>query len=172
MFLKNREFAEAYNDLYPVVFGAVYSKVGNPEDAQDICQELFVKLYEKLETIENRRKWLYGALRLEVMAYYRKKKPDGVDIDEVFADVGLTFVNGFRDARIVISGAIEHDENFEDERERALFDLVAVQNYSYEQAGMQLGMSKRQVRYRYGLIVERILAYLQKQGIKSLEDLL
>ncbi|HOS40831.1 MAG TPA: sigma factor, partial [Spirochaetota bacterium] len=120
MFLKNREFAEAYNDLYPVVFGAVYSKVGNPEDAQDICQELFVKLYEKLETIENRRKWLYGALRLEVMAYYRKKKPDGVDIDEVFADVGLTFVNGFRDARIVISGAIEHDENFEDERERAL----------------------------------------------------
>lgn len=37
---------------------------------------------------------------------------------------------------------------------------------------MQLGMSKRQVRYRYGLIVERILAYLQKQGIKSLEDLL
>lgn len=171
MFLKNRKFAESYNDLYPVVFGAVYSKVGNAEDAQDICQELFVRFYEKLETIENHRKWLYGALRLEVMNYYRKRKPDA-DIDGVFADVGLTFVNGFRDARIIISEALEYDENFEDERERALFDLIAVQNYSYEEAGVQLGWSKRQVRYRYGLIVDRIIAYLQTKGIKSLEDLL
>jgi len=172
MFVKNKKFAEAYNNLYPVVFSAVYSKVGNIDDTEDLCQELFIKFYNKLDEIENHRKWLYGALKLEVMAYFRKKKPEAVDIDEVFDDVGLTFVNGFRDSRIMIQDAIEDTDNYHDETDRALFDLVAVRNFSYEEAGAQLGMSKRQVRYRYGLIVDRLVDYFKQRGIHSLGDLL
>jgi RNA polymerase sigma-70 factor (ECF subfamily) len=171
-FSRNRAFAEAYADYYPLVFGAVHSRVGNIEDAEDICQELFIAMYNKLETIENPRKWLYGALKLEVMAYYRKKKPGAVDIDEVFDDVGLTFVNGFRDTRIMIQDAIESMDNFRDETDRILFDLIAVQNYTYEEAGAQVGLAKRQVRYRYGLIVDRMIDYFRKKGINSLEELL
>ena len=171
-FARNREFAEAYGDYYPVVFGAVYSKVNNLDDAEDICQELFIKFYDKLQTIENRRKWLYGALKLEVMAFYRRKKHGDVDIDEVFNDVGLTFVNGFRDTRILINEAIEDMNNFKDEADRVIFDLVAIQNYTYQETGAQLGMSTRQVRYRYGLIVDRLVDYLKKKGIGGLEDLL
>ncbi len=130
MFAKNKKFAEAYNDLYPVVFSAVYSKVGTIDDAEDLCQELFIKFFNKLDEIENHRKWLYGALKLEVMAYYRKKKPGAVDIDEVFNDVGLTFVNGFRDSRIMIQDTLEEMNNYRDETDRALFDLVAVRNFS------------------------------------------
>lgn len=171
-FARNREFAEAYSDYYPVVFSAVYSKVNNFDDAEDICQELFIKFYDKLDTIENRRKWLYGALKLEVMAFYRRKKHGDVDIDDVFNDVGLTFVNGFRDTRILIGEAIEDMSNFKDDADRVLFDLVAVQNYTYEEAGSHLGMTTRQIRYRYGLIVDRLTDYLKKKGIGSLEDLL
>jgi RNA polymerase sigma-70 factor (ECF subfamily) len=172
MFTKNRDFAETYGDLYPVVFSAIYSKVGNLEDAEDISQELFIKLFNKLDEVENRRKWLYGALKLEVMAFYRKKKPGAVDIDEMFNDVALTFVNGFRDTRIMINDAIEDLDNFSDPADQALFDLVAVRNFSYEEAGAQLGLSKRQIRYRYGLIVDRLVDYFKKRGINSLEELL
>jgi RNA polymerase sigma-70 factor, ECF subfamily len=172
MFARNREFAEAYNNLYPVVFSTLYSKLGNVDDAEDLCQELFIKLYDKLDEIENKRKWLYGAMRIEVMAFFRKKKPGAVDIDDVFDDASLTFVNGFRDTRIMIQDAIEDMDNFKDETDRALFDLVAVKNFSYEEAGSQLGFSRRQVRYRYGLIVERLIDYFRKRGINGLEDLL
>ncbi len=172
MFARNKKFAESYNDLYPVVFSAVYSKVGSIDDAEDLCQELFIKFYNKLDEIENHRKWLYGALKLEVMAYYRKKKPGVVDIDEVFDDVGLTFVNGFRDSRIMIQDAIEDMNNFKDDTDRVLFDLVAVRNFSYDEAGAQLGLSRRQVRYRYGLIVDRLVDYFRKRGVNSLGDLL
>ncbi len=171
-FSRNREFAEAYSDYYPVVFNAVYCKVSNLDDAEDICQELFIKFYDKLDTIENHRRWLYGALKLEVMTFYRRKKHVNVDIDEVFNDVGLTFVNGFRDTRILINEAIEDMNNFKDDADRVLFDLVAIQNYTYEEAGVQLGMTTRQVRYRYGLIVDRLIDYLRKKGIGGLEDLL
>ncbi len=172
MFARNRDFAESYNELYPVVFSTVYRKVGNINDAEDICQELFIRLYQKMDEVENRRKWLYGALNLEVMAYYRKKKPGDVDIDEVFDDAGLSFVNGFRDTRIMIKDAIEDMDNFRDETDRTLFDLVAVNNFTYEEAGAQLGLNRRQVRYRYGLIVERLCDYFRKKGINSLEELL
>ena len=94
------------------------------------------------------------------------------DVEDVLDDAAMTFVNGFRDVRIIIKDAIESMENFGGERDRALFDLVAVNGFTYEEAGAQLGMSVRQARYRYGLAVERILDFLAKKGIKNLEDLL
>ena len=86
--------------------------------------------------------------------------------------MGLNFVNGFRDARIIINEAIEDLNNFDNEDEAALFDLIAIRNFTYIEAGKQLGLSKRQAQYRYGRIVEKLLFALKKKGINSLEDLL
>jgi RNA polymerase sigma factor (sigma-70 family) len=172
MFSRNREFAEAYNDLYPVLFGAIYSRVNSMDDAEDICQELFIKLYNKLSEVENKRKWLFGAMKYELMNYYKKKRPGDMDINEHFDDVGLGYVNGFRDTRIMINDAIEDMDNFDNETDRALFDLVAVKNFTYEEAGAHLGLSKRQVRYRYGLIIDRLMDYFKKRGIQNIEELL
>jgi RNA polymerase sigma-70 factor, ECF subfamily len=171
MYWKNKEFAEAYNIYYPAVFSAVHAKVGNLTDAEDICQEIFIKFHEKLETIENKRKWLFGALRLEVIKHYQKSSVS-VDIEKMFQDVGLSFVNGFRDARIVINETIQDIKNFNGEEDMALFELIAVRNFTYEEASSELGMSKRQARYRYGKIVERLLDELKKKGVKNLDDLL
>ncbi len=172
MHWKNKEFAEAYNIYFPIVFSAVYSKVGNFSDAEDICQEIFVSFYEKLETIESKRKWLFGALRLEVMKYYSRIKPEGGDAEKIFQDIGLSFVNGFRDIRIIINDTIGEMNNFHGEHEMALFDMIAIRNFTYEEAGTHLGLSKRQIRYKYGKIVDRLLNELRKKGINNLEDLL
>jgi RNA polymerase sigma factor (sigma-70 family) len=165
-------YSQQHSDYYPVVFSTVYSKVGNREDAKDLCQEIFLKFYQKFDDIENGRKWLFGAIRLELLVYYRKKNPDIVNLDEVIQDAGMTFVNGFRDARIIIAEAIENADLFENDLEQALFDLVAIYNYSYSEAGAELGLTKRQVMYRYHGIVEKITAELEKKGIKNIEDLL
>ena len=130
-----------------------------------------IKFFEKFNTIENHRKWLYGALRLAVFEFYRSRNKAS-NIDDIFNDVGLTFVNGFRDARIIISEIIESDDTFDSEEDKILFDLIAINNFSYNQAGSQLGLTKRQVQYKYGLIVQKILDQLNKKGIKNIEDLL
>lgn len=169
---KNREFAESYNNYYPILFCSVYSKVANYADAEDICQEIFIKFHEKYDTIENKRKWLFGALRFEVMKYYRKIKPEFADPEKLFQDIGLNFVNGFRDARIIINDAIEDLNNFDSETDAALFDLIAIRNFTYVEAGKQLGFSKRQTQYRYKKIIEKLLDTLKKKGINNIEDLL
>lgn len=169
---KRDEFIEAHNDYYPLVFSAVHAKVDNIDDVRDICQDVFIRFYEKLDGIENRRKWLYGALRIAVLEYYRKKRGIDADIDDVFDDVCLTFVNGFRDARIIIGEAIENNEFFSERLSREIFDYIALYNYSYSETGRVLGLSKRQVEYRYRRIVEAILDYLKTKGIRQIEDLL
>jgi len=168
---KKHIFADLHNKYYPLIFSAVYTKVGDTDDTNDICQEVFIKFYEKFEEIENKRKWLYGALRLAILEFFRKKKSN-VNIDEVFSDVSLTFVNGFRDARIIISEAMENMDNFNNEEERIIFDLIAINNFSYNQTAKQLGLTKRQIEYKYKLIVNRIIQYLKKKGVDNIEDLL
>ncbi len=154
--LQNR-YTEAYSEYFPIVFSAVYTKVNNRDDAQDIAQEVFLRLYRKFDSVENVRKWLFIALKLVVMEYYRKKKTNEVDIDNIFNDVSLTFVNGFRDARIIIEQALENMELFKGEKGKTIFDLIAINNFTYEQVAKQLGMTRRQVEYRYGQLVPPLI---------------
>ena len=141
---KRNRLTEIYSDYYPVIFNAVYTKIGNREDTKDICQEVFIRLYQKLDEIENIRRWLFSAIKLVVLEYYRKKKGnDNLNIDDVYNDLGLTFVNGFRDTRIIISDAMDNVENFKEDKERVIFDLIAVSNYTYEHTAKILGMTRR-----------------------------
>jgi DNA-directed RNA polymerase specialized sigma24 family protein len=114
---KNNVFTDAVNNYYPLVFSAVYLKVNNTNDVYDICQEVFIKFFKKFDEIENHRKWLYGVLRLAVFDHYRARDKSA-KIDEIFKDVGLSFVNGFRDARIVINEIIESGDTFDTEEDK------------------------------------------------------
>ncbi len=168
---KKDRFSELHSKYYPLISSVVYSKTGNVDDTQDICQEIFLKLINKLDEIQDPRKWLYGTLRYTVYDYYKDKNGDHIDIDNL-DDVSLTFVNGFRDTRIVISEALENIENFSSEKDRILFDLVALHNFSYSETAKELGLTKRQVEYRYRQIAGQIIEYLNRKGIKDIEELL
>jgi RNA polymerase sigma factor (sigma-70 family) len=162
-------FTEDYSLYFPMVLNTIYTKVSDRDIAEDLCQEVFIALYNKYNEIENIRKWLNGTIRNVVMKYYRDKKP-GVDIDDVFYDITLTFVNGFRDARITITEAIE--AVVKDENDKILVEMIAYHNYSYEHVSKMMGITRRKVVYRYGRIIEEITDFLKKRGIQNLEDLL
>jgi RNA polymerase sigma factor (sigma-70 family) len=164
-------FTEDHKRYYSLVFSTVFTKIENIDDTKDICQEVFIRFFENYTKINDKRKWLYGTLRNVIMEFYRKRRGDA-DIDDVFADISLTFVNGFRDARIIIAEAFENMDNFDNEDDKVLFDLIAMFNYSYTEAGKQMGLTKRQVEYKYRQIVDNILDFLKKKGVSHIEDLL
>ncbi|MFC1670497.1 RNA polymerase sigma factor [Spirochaetota bacterium] len=166
---KRKEFTDIYNQYYTMVFNAVYTKVSDADDTNDICQEIFIILYNKFEEIMEPRKWLFGTIRNVVKRYYGKKHPDR-NIDDVFDDISLTFVNGFRDSRILIEEAIENIDLSNDEE--TILNLIAFHNYQYSKVAKVLGFTRRKVEYDYQLVVKRIISYLKSKGIKKLEDLL
>jgi RNA polymerase sigma-70 factor, ECF subfamily len=164
------EFTEIYADYYQVVYGTIYSKISNPDDTDDLTQEVFMHFYSKMSEVENKRAWLFGTINNVLMNYYRKKKKfsSDEDIENYLSDVSLTFVNGFRDTRIIIDEAVERLNG----KDRVIFDLIAVQNLAYDFTASHLGLTKRQVEYRYSLIVKGIRNFLNERGISTIEDLL
>jgi RNA polymerase sigma factor (sigma-70 family) len=167
---KRDRYSEIFASYYQTVFNAVYPKVGSVEDTEDICQDVFIALYNHLEEIDNIRAWLYGTLRNMVLKYYRNKKPSNENIDTIMDDVALSFVNGFRDARIIINEVIE--EMTPGETDRQILELVAFHSYSYSETGRLLGITKRMVDYRFNKIAGNIISLLREKGVKHIEDLL
>ncbi len=165
-------YTEAHLKYYPLVYSTVYLKVNNETDAQDICQEIFFAFFEKLDKIENHRKWLYGTLRIEILNFYKRKYSTEVAIDEVFNDVGMTFVNGFRDTRLLIAEVLKDGDIFSGVDDLNIFELIAYNGFSYTTVAKQLGYSKRQIEYKYSKIAAKILDSLKKKGINNIEDLL
>ncbi len=169
--LKKRDlFSELFVDYYPMVFNAVCTKVSSLNDAEDICQEVFIALFNHLDEIRNIRAWLYGALKNMVLKYYKEKYSGEENIDNFMEDAALTFVNGFRDTRIIISETLE--EVLSDDGERNLFELVAFHKYSYSEAAGLMGITKRKVDYKYNKIAAKITTALKAKGISQIEDLL
>ncbi len=167
---KREKYSIIYNEYYPLIFNTVYTRIGNRDDASDICQEIFLIFFEKLEEIQNYRKWLFGTMRNVVIRFYEKKPDPEIDIDNVFNDISLTFVNGFRDTRIIIGDAIDSIDISEEDR--ILFEYIAYYNYSYNNVVRIMGLTKKQVRLRYEKAVRKILGSLREKGIHNIEDLL
>ncbi len=169
---RTKKFSEIYSDMYAVVYNAMYSKVRDSDLTADLAQEVFTRFYAKMDEVDNPRKWLFGTLRNVLLEHYRKNTVDTMDIDEIFFDENIGYVNGFRDTRIILQEAFEASENYRDEKDRIVYELIAVKNYSHDEVARLLGITKRQVNYRYRCVVDRIVDYLRKKGVNRLEELL
>ncbi len=165
-------FTEVYEEYYPVVFGAAYARTLDADEAHDICQEVFTRYYEKSAEVITPRTWLMGTLRLVVMEHFRMRQRTAGGMDEMVEDATESRRISFRDTRMLLEEAIEKIDCLGDGKDRTLFDLIAINNYTYKEAGIHLGMRERQARYRYGLVVSRLIRFLEERGIKDLEELL
>ncbi len=164
---KNSDFAAAYSRYYPLVYASLYSKTGNMNDTEDMCQNIFARLYEKFDSVESAGGWLYGAARYEFLSYYRKKGAASIVAEDDIPDEQY----GSSEIRMLLKETVAAVCG-EDEDSRLLFELVAVHKFTYNETGRHLGLSKRKVRYKYGKIVDAIQSYLAGRGVRSLEDLL
>ncbi len=167
--LKDR-FTEAYLDYYLLIYSVVLTKTGNADDAEDITQEVFLILYDRIGEVENTRKWLYGTMKNLILQYYQKKSNTKIDINEIFEDVSLAYVNGFRDTRIIINEAMENIDK--DDMDDLLLNMISIHDFSYSEVAEVTGLSKRQVGYKFNILTKKISEYLNRKGIADIEDLL
>ena len=73
------QFTIAYNQYKNGVYNYILKMVGNKMVCDDLIQNIFLKLFENLNSIKNRESikfWIYTTARNEVYTYFRKKKID------------------------------------------------------------------------------------------------
>ncbi len=178
----NNLFSDIYRDYSDLIVNSINVSINRIDIAENIAHEVFIKFLLELDkttffndmktSYKRARKWLFKAMQNDLLHYYRDERnmPEETAIAEVYENAALIFINGMRDTRIIIEEAIE---TLEDERELLIFQYVAVENRSYKETGQILGLSKKQIRTRYGVVTGKILNYLkEKRGIENLGDLL
>ena len=142
---------------------------GNHDEADDIAQETFVKMYEALDGFRGEAKlytWLYRIMMNAVIHRTRKKKTrNAVNLD----DVGDTLVSSelTPDSRMektettrLIEEAIEQLPP----KQREVFLLRFYDELPYEEIAQAVGTSVGGLKANYFHAVKKIGEYVQQQG--------
>lgn len=78
-------YAELYDRFFQKIYRFIFYRVGHKQTAEDLTEDVFVKAFGNLHTLENNATfegWLYQIARNKVIDYYRSKKAL-VPIEEV-----------------------------------------------------------------------------------------
>ncbi|MDF1838535.1 MAG: sigma-70 family RNA polymerase sigma factor [Planctomycetota bacterium] len=134
------------------IYGLLFRMVGNPEDAEDLAQEVFVRAWKSLGSIsddEALRPWL---TRIAVNLFYDHLRKRGrglrvVELDPLAADPGGREMEPFeeldnREAQALLGAAIERLP----ERLQAAVILRVVEGRSYEETAAAMGLKQQTVR--------------------------
>ena len=78
------EFARLVEEYSPMIYLLGLKMLNNPQDAEDILQETFIKAYKHIDKFDGRSSvstWLYRIAINEALMSLRKKRPDTVSFD-------------------------------------------------------------------------------------------
>jgi len=168
-------FQEIYEAFARRILNFVFRMVNSQEEAEDLTQETFVAVYQKLESLKDNGKfepWLFRIARNFVYQRYRERTPSMVSVDALdedgrmvtqVADVRKNPDEAFQSAELddVVSEVIAGLP----EKYREVFVLSALQGLSYQQIADIVGHSLPSVKtdiHRARLEVrERVKNYLK-----------
>lgn len=82
------QFEQIWNQFSLQIFNYIKGKISTIEDAEDILQDVFVKVFLKIDSLENIEKvgaWLFQITRNSINDFYRinAKTPQKVDITDL-----------------------------------------------------------------------------------------
>ncbi len=81
-----QQLTELWGRFHGELLHFVMKKVSNQHDAEDILQEIYLKVYQNLERVQDQsklRSWLYQVTRNAIIDYYRSKKAPAMDVDQI-----------------------------------------------------------------------------------------
>lgn len=81
--------AQVWNDFNKELLGFIKSRVSSSDEAEDILQEVFIKIHNKIDQLKNKAKltsWVYQITRNTIIDYYRKSKPQLTELKDVLAE--------------------------------------------------------------------------------------
>lgn len=166
---------EAYNLLVSRWEKRVYNYLlritGNREDALDLAQDVFLKAYQNLRTLEDARRfgpWLYRIAHNEAYSLFRKRKPETA-ADELPPETtgnGIT-VGGSSvfpvELSLTVAGALERLSA--DQREAVVLKIY--QGFKFEEMAEILACPVSTVKSRLYTALELLKAELAPLGTRG-----
>lgn len=152
--------AKLYDELLPKVYGFFFSRTGKKEIAEDLSQDIFLKLVEKVESYDERRGrfvvWFWQMARNLLVDHYRSKKEvvfsafaeEEVEVMAIAPAADL-------DAHLRYGKVQEFLKTLSDE-EKELFELRYIAELPYKEIEAVMGRSEGSLRVASLRLKEKI----------------
>jgi len=145
MQLSEKQFSQYFHTLYrPLCLYALHV-MGNAEEAEDVVQETFMKLWDKreqLESIHSVKAYLYKAVRNNCLTRIRDAKPttplDNVPADQLLSDEGQI-------ERSKMEARIWKMIDELPERRRQIFLMAKRDGLNYKEIAAQTGLTVKTI---------------------------
>lgn len=119
--------SELYADFSEKVLRYVFGKVGDPDTAEDICADIFLKVYEKLDTYDETKAalstWIFTIARNSVTDHFRTRRVNVELPEEMTEDFSVESEICNNETLETLASALEKL----DERER---DVIIMHYYA------------------------------------------
>lgn len=83
--MKAENLEEIYSEFSGRIKAYLSGKVRSSEDAEDLTQEIFIKIQRNIESLKDEKKlapWIHSIVRNSITDYYRRKDMGSVEIDD------------------------------------------------------------------------------------------
>lgn len=143
------------------VYWFVRRRVGNHDDAADITQEVFIRVYRSLDSLKDRnaaKSWIFRIAVNEIARYMEQQKKQHGEItpeienqvaDGEYVDYDEAMSQKFQKALLRLS-----------DRQREVFDLRYYQEMAYEEIAEVLGSSVSTMKTTYHIAKQKITDYI------------
>ena len=140
--MTEREYNECVNLYADNVYRFIYKNMGHAEDAKDVVQGAFEKMWINRSTVDNDRckSYLFTVAYHQMIDLIRKNKR--ITLKEDFNENSRVSTHGQHDSKRVLQDAL----NKLNETQKSLVMLKDYEGYSYEEIGMITGLNESQVK--------------------------
>lgn len=161
-------FRSVYEHVFPIIIRVVYRITGDADIAEEVCQEAFIKYYERMDTIPDRDQAKYWLIRVSknlALNYEKRKGRERRAYQRVLREPTRKMDSGEsivlkQEASDAVQRALEElPENL-----RAVLVLKEYADLNYREISSVLGISEGNVKVRVFRARERLLALLNEEA--------
>ncbi len=149
---RDEAFAELYERYERRIYYFALKRMSDPEDAEDVTQEVFLQVHRGLAKFEGRSTlltWMFGIAHNQICRRYRRKRPISISIDseevdrlasdETPADQKTDFVRILRNCSRVLDEKVP-------EQQREAFEQRYIENRSTRDIARNMGKSPQAIK--------------------------
>ncbi|GMO29598.1 MAG: RNA polymerase sigma factor [Spirochaetaceae bacterium] len=159
------EFKKIYDAVFPTIYRVAWRIAGSEEAAEDLCQEAFIRFYEKnivFSSIDEAKYWLIRVVKNAALNYAKRKQYEIKVYERAFYEDFRTQNSGESDLlnkekRRDVSAALE-------KLPKNLREVLALKEWgelNYKDIGRVLGISEGNVKVRVFRAREKLQSLLK-----------
>ena len=164
-----KEFKSLYDAVFPILFRVANRIAGSPEAAEDLCQESFIKLYERSMDFANHdeaKYWLIRVVKNASLNYAKRKDRERKAYQKAFKEDTRVEETGEhilikKETKAEVQQALDAlPDNL-----RMVLILKEYAGMNYKEIGRTLGISEGNVKVRVFRARERLAKLLTEDGV-------